>query len=115
MAAFPEGTIIGPVLEVRIVKILDEYGMEVAIPSIVRPVNTSYVVISRGTERFVNEIHDHKEELRSSSELHKEGKPMGKKEDPIAAWKLVLSMASRKLGRALPAMGDSLCQEKGHS
>ena len=31
--------------------------------------NTSYVVISRETERFVNEIHDHKEELRSSNEL----------------------------------------------
>ena len=31
--------------------------------------NTSNVVISRVTERFVNEIHDHKEELRSSDEL----------------------------------------------
>ena len=31
--------------------------------------DTSYVVISRETERFVNEIHDHKEEVRSSDEL----------------------------------------------
>ena len=31
--------------------------------------NTSCVVISRETERFVNEIHDHKEELRSSNGL----------------------------------------------
>ena len=30
---------------------------------------TSYVVISWEAERFVNEIHDHKEELRSSNEL----------------------------------------------
>ena len=30
---------------------------------------TSSDVISRETERFVNEIHDHKEELRSSNEL----------------------------------------------
>ena len=32
-------------------------------------VNTSYVVKSRETERLVNEIHDHNEELRSSSEM----------------------------------------------
>ena len=32
--------------------------------------NTSYVVKSRETERIVNENHDHKEELRSSNELH---------------------------------------------
>ena len=50
-------------------KILDGYGVEVAIPSIVNPANTSHVVISRETERFVNEIHDHEEELRSSKEL----------------------------------------------
>ena len=31
-AAFPEGTIIGPVLEVHIVKILDGCGIEVANP-----------------------------------------------------------------------------------
>ena len=69
LAAIPEGTIIGPVLEVHIVKILDGYGIEVAIPSIANPANTTYVVISRETSRVVNEIHDHKEELRSSNEL----------------------------------------------
>ena len=69
LAAIPEGTIIGPVLEVHVVKILDEYGTEVAIPSIANPTYTSYVVISREAERFVNEIHDQKEELRSSNEL----------------------------------------------
>ena len=69
LAAIPEGTIIGPVLEVHIVEILDEYGIEVAIPSIANPTFTSYVVISRDAERFVTEIHDHKEERRSSYEL----------------------------------------------
>ena len=44
---------------------IDLYGIEVAIPI----ANTSYVVLSRETERFVNEIHDHKQELRSSDEL----------------------------------------------
>ena len=54
--AIPGGTTIGPVLEVRIVKILEEYGIEIANPSLAKPANTSYVVISRETERFVNEI-----------------------------------------------------------
>ena len=66
-----EGTIIGPVLVVLFVKILDGYGMEVAIQSISNPENTSYVVITREAE-----FHDHKEELRSSyellTELHKD-------------------------------------------
>ena len=69
LATIPEGTILGPVVEVHIVKILDEYGKEVAFPSICRPKDTSCVVISIETERFVNEIHDHKQELRSSNEL----------------------------------------------
>ena len=68
VVAVPENTIIGPVLEVRIVNILDGYGIEVAVPSIINPANTSYVVISRETERFVNELHNHEEELGSSNE-----------------------------------------------
>ena len=45
-----------PISEVHIVKILDEYGVEVAIPSICKPGDVTYVVISRETERFVNEF-----------------------------------------------------------
>ena len=41
MAAVPEGTIIGPVLEVQIVKILHGNGIEIAILSIVKPAYTS--------------------------------------------------------------------------
>ena len=63
MAAVPEGTIIGPVWEVHIVKILDGYGTELAIPSIANSTYTSYVVTPKETERFENEIHDHKEEF----------------------------------------------------
>ena len=47
VAAIPGGTTIAPVLEVRIVKILEEYGLEMSIPSFVNPANTSYVMISR--------------------------------------------------------------------
>ena len=69
LAAVSEGTIIGPVLEVHVVKILDGSEIEVAIPSVANSMDTSYVVNSRETERFVNEIHDHKKELKSSNEL----------------------------------------------
>ena len=55
--------------EVHIVNILDEYGLEVAIPSICKLGDVTYVVISRETERFVNEIHTHEAETRSSGEL----------------------------------------------
>ena len=56
-------SIIEPVIEVHIVKILDEYGIELAIQSISNPENT------RETERFVTGIHDHKTDVRSSNEL----------------------------------------------
>ena len=69
LAAIPEGTTIGPVLEVHIVEFLDGHGIEVAIQSISNPENTYYVVITREAERLVNEIHAHKQELRSSNEL----------------------------------------------
>ena len=50
-------------------KILGGYGRELAIPSICKPGDTTYVVISTETERLVNEIHNHKAEVRSSKEL----------------------------------------------
>ena len=37
LSAIPEGTIIGPVSEVHVVKILDRYCIEVAIQSIANP------------------------------------------------------------------------------
>ena len=53
VSSFPEGTIIGQVLDDRIRKILDEYGIQFVIPSILKPKNASYVV----------------KDLRSSNEL----------------------------------------------
>ena len=61
----PKTQAIGPVSEVRVVKIIDKYGIEVAIHSIANPEHTTYVAISTEEERFLNEIHDRKEELRS--------------------------------------------------
>ena len=98
VAAIPEGTIIGPVWEVQIVKILDGYGIEVAIQSIADPVNTSHVVISSRAFFFVNEIHDHREELRSSNELltdlqrSERSERHEEEEDPIASRKRVRAL-----------------------
>ena len=107
-SSYSEGTIFGPVLEVHIVKVLDGYGIDVAIPSIENPTYTSYVVKSRETERFVNEIHDHIEELRSSNELFTELQGSVKSEPyeekkARATKKLVRLKASRKFVRALSA------------
>ena len=41
----------------HVVKILDEYGFEVAVPSICSLGEINYVMISREIESFVNEIH----------------------------------------------------------
>ena len=68
-AAVLGGTIIGPVIEVQIVKILDQYGLDNAIPSPNDSTRTSYVVISRGKRPLVNEIQIPNAELRSSAEL----------------------------------------------
>ena len=51
------GTIVGPVIEVQIVKILDQCGLEIAIPSPNDTQRTTYGVISRGKSRFVDEVH----------------------------------------------------------
>ena len=50
-------------------KILGRYGLENAIPSPNDHVRTSYVVISRGKSRFVDEVHIPNAALRSSQEL----------------------------------------------
>ena len=67
--AIPGGTIIGPVIEVQIVKILHQYGLEIAIPSPNDTERTSYVMISRGERRSVDEVLFSNAGLRSSAEL----------------------------------------------
>ena len=79
-AAIPGGTILGPVIEVKIVKILERYGLEIAIPSPNDHVRTSHVVISRGKSWFVDEVHIHNAALRSSQELLTELQKSGGKE-----------------------------------
>ena len=50
-------------------KILDEHGVEVAIPSFCKPGDVTYVVISTETERFVNVIHTHEATTRFSRKI----------------------------------------------
>ena len=64
-AAILGGTIIGPVIEVQIVNILDQYGLEIANPSPNERGSTSYVMISRGKNRF---FHFPEAVLESSAE-----------------------------------------------
>ena len=73
LSATPEGTIIGPVSGVHVAKILDRYGANTEY--------TTHVVISSEEERFVNGIHDHKQELRSSNELLASLPELGRNEE----------------------------------
>ena len=68
-AAIPGGTIKGQVSEVQTEKILDQYGLEIAIPSLNGFTRTSNVMISSGKSRFKDEVDIPNAELRSSTEL----------------------------------------------
>ena len=108
LAAVPEGTILGPMLVVQIVKTFDGYEIEVAIPSIAFPANASHAVISRETKQSALWMKFMITKKSSSpvtncSQL---------KRSPIAARKLVRSIASRKLVRAPKnPVGDPLCKK----
>ena len=56
-AATEQRTIIGPVLRVHTVKCLGIYGIEIQIPSTISSKKTSWVVICRGQNRYVEESH----------------------------------------------------------
>ena len=54
-AAIPERTAIEPVLQVHVIKFLGTYGIEIQIPSATTKDRSSWVVICRGKNRFVDE------------------------------------------------------------
>ena len=98
-------------------KILGQPGLEISIPSTLKHETTSYVVTTRGTEHFVDETHDHKNELRPGTELlnsqpfrNQKGENLvWKKRNPTASRKLVLillqvDMATRKLVQTISAI-----------
>ena len=85
-AAIPEGTIIEPVLEVHIVKILDGYGIEVAISSVANPMDTSYVAKSRETEPFSGPVTNCSQTLKDQEEVHCMKKRNLKHQGNLCAW-----------------------------
>ena len=94
LEAIPEGTIIGPVLEVHIVKILDGCGIEVAIPSTANPMDTSYVVISRETafcawNSFIGPVATCPQTFKDQEGVTS----MKEREEPRASRKLVLALS----------------------
>ena len=50
---------IGPVVNIEIATIIDVPGVEVQVPSLSSPGYSVWILISRGHERLVNEIHSH--------------------------------------------------------
>ena len=55
-AAIPGRTNIGPVIEVHVVQIMETHGLEIAVPSKREHVTMSWVLISRGKNRSVDEL-----------------------------------------------------------
>ena len=101
-------------------EIIDGYGIEVTTPSIANPTQTSDVVISREAERFVNEIHCHEEELRSSNELLTElqgsekSEPVKKAKEARATRKLVPTLSAIRLKEHLCTYKEPFLQMRGN-
>ena len=53
----------GPVLNIGIATVIDVPGIEVQVPSLSSPGYSVWILISRGHERFVNEIHRHNSDI----------------------------------------------------
>ena len=58
---------IGPVLYIEIATIIDFVGIEVLVPSLSSPGYSVWILICRGHERFVNEIHRHNSDIMNYS------------------------------------------------
>ena len=58
---------IGPVLNIGIATVFDVPGIEVQVPSLSSPGCSVWILISRGHERFVNEIHRHNSDTVNNS------------------------------------------------
>ena len=62
-ASIDAETEIGPVLNIEIAAIIDVLGIEVQVPSLSSPGYFVWILISRGHERFVNEIQRHNSDI----------------------------------------------------
>ena len=57
----------GPVLNIETATIMDVPGIEVQVPSLSSPGHAVQILISRGLERFVKEIHRHNSDIVNNS------------------------------------------------
>ena len=60
---------IGPYLNIEIATVIDVLGIEIQVPSLSSPGYSVWILISRGHERFVNEIHRHNSDIVNCSSL----------------------------------------------
>ena len=102
-AAIPGGTVIGPVIEVQIVKILEQYGLEIAIPSPNDHVRTSHVVKSIFPMPYSDLVQNCPRNFKNQEE-----ESLAKNRPILASRRLVQSMfqvflATRKLAQRLLA------------
>ena len=98
-ATINANTKIGPILNIRISQVFCIYGLEVQIPSLSRPRYSSWILICRGLERFVDELHLHDRHINTpsssllrqrndsehvvmASEQPSSGKPVRGRQDP---------------------------------
>ena len=58
---------IGPVLNIGIATVFDVPGIEVQVPSLSSPGCSVWILISRGHDRFVNEIHRRNSDIVNNS------------------------------------------------
>ena len=58
---------IGLVLNIGITTVIDVFDIEVQVPSLSSPEYSVWILISRGHERFVNEIHRHNSDIMNCS------------------------------------------------
>ena len=60
---------IGPVLNIGIATVVDVHGIEVQVPSLGTPERSIWILMSRGREKIVNEIHRHNPEIVNDRSL----------------------------------------------
>ena len=77
LAMIPANTKIGPILNMRVSKVLCIHGIEVQIESLSKPQHCSRVLICKGIGRFVDELHhrDHNLNVPSSMLLRERKGP----------------------------------------
>ena len=82
-AAIAERTAIEPVLQVHVIKFLGTYGIEIQIPSATTKDRSSWVVICRGKNRFVDESL-HRDPRHNPTSKLLLGRSIAKESEPCA-------------------------------